>query len=86
MENEEQLDPEEEIKRVHAVYSTFAQNAIGQQVLQDLKRRFHYNTTTASNEKIDSHELAYAEGQRSVVLFLIAMGEIGKQAENNNRR
>jgi len=78
---EQEVDPQEEIKRVHAVYATFAQNAIGQQVLEDLKRRFHYNTTTASNEKIDSHELAYAEGQRSVVLFLIGMGEIGKQAE-----
>ena len=78
---EQEVDPQEEIKRVHAVYATFAQNAIGQQVLEDLKRRFHYNTTTASNEKIDSHELAYAEGQRSVVLFLIQMGEIGKQAD-----
>lgn len=78
---EQEIDPQDEIKRVHAVYATFAQNAIGQQVLEDLKRRFHYNTTTASNEKIDSHELAYAEGQRSVVLFLIGMGEIGKQAE-----
>ena len=78
---EQEIDPQEEIKRVHAVYATFAQNAIGQQVLEDLKKRFHYHTTTASNEKIDSHELAYAEGQRSVVLFLIGMGEIGKQAE-----
>ena len=78
---EQEVDPQEEIKRVHAVYATFAQNAIGSLVLEDLKKRFHYNTTTASNEKIDSHELAYAEGQRSVVLFLIGMGEIGKQAE-----
>lgn len=78
---ENEVDQEEQIKRMHSFYSSFADNAIGQMVLNDLKKRFHYNTTTASNQKIDSHELAYAEGQRSVVLFLIAMGEIGKQAE-----
>ena len=49
--------------------------------LDDLKKRFHYNATTVKTGTIDPHELAYAEGQRSVVLFLIAMGEIGKQAE-----
>jgi|TARA_B100001094_G_C18188762_1_gene805673 hypothetical protein len=80
MENE--VNPEEELKRLHAMYANFAQNAVGQIVLDDLKKRFHFNSTTVKTGTIDPHELAYAEGQRSVVLFLIAMGEIGKQAEN----
>ena len=66
---------------MQSLYATFAQNAIGQQVLTDLKRRFHYHSTTVKTDVIDPNELAYAEGQRSVVLFLIQMGEIGKQAE-----
>lgn len=78
---EEIESPEEELKRMHVMYANFSENAIGQIVLDDLKKRFHYNSTTVKTGTIDSHELAYAEGQRSVVLFLIAMGEIGKQAE-----
>jgi len=81
IQTEEQLDPQEELKRMQALYATFAQNAIGSQVLADLKRRFHYHSTTVKTDVIDANELAYAEGQRSVVLFLIQMGEIGKLAD-----
>lgn len=41
-------------------------------VLQDLKKRFHINTTTFSS---DPHEIAYNEGQRTVVMFIISQLE-----------
>jgi hypothetical protein len=43
----------------------------GKQVLSDLEKRCHYHTTT--NVKGDSHESAYMEGQRSILLFIKAM-------------
>ena len=43
----------------------------GKEVLSDLEKRCHYHTTT--NVKGDSHESAYMEGQRSVILFIKSM-------------
>jgi hypothetical protein len=43
----------------------------GKQVLSDLEKRCHYHATT--NVKGDSHESAYMEGQRSVLLFIKSM-------------
>jgi hypothetical protein len=43
----------------------------GKEVLIDLEKRCHYHSTT--NVKGDSHESAYMEGQRSVVLFIKSM-------------
>ena len=43
----------------------------GKEVLSDLEKRCHYHSTT--NVKGDSHESAYMEGQRSVVLFIKSM-------------
>ena len=43
----------------------------GKEVLSDLERRCHYHSTT--NVKGDSHESAYMEGQRSVILFIKQM-------------
>ena len=43
----------------------------GKQVLIDLEKRCHYHSTT--NVKGDSHESAYMEGQRSILLFIKAM-------------
>ena len=43
----------------------------GKEVLSDLERRCHYHSTT--NIKGDSHESAYMEGQRSVILFIKSM-------------
>ena len=40
----------------------------GKRVLSDLEKRCHYHATT--NVKGDSHESAYMEGQRSVLLFI----------------
>ena len=43
----------------------------GKRVLSDLEKRCHYHATT--NIKGDSHESAYMEGQRSVLLFIKSM-------------
>ena len=43
----------------------------GKVVLSDLEKRCHYHSTT--NVKGDSHESAYMEGQRSVLLFIKSM-------------
>ena len=43
----------------------------GKEVLADLEKRCHYHSTT--NIKGDSHESAYMEGQRSVLLFIKSM-------------
>ncbi len=43
----------------------------GTNVLADIEKRCHYHTTT--NVKGDSHESAYLEGQRSVILFIKSM-------------
>ena len=43
----------------------------GKEVLSDLEKRCHYHSTT--NVKGDSHESAYMEGQRSVLLFIKSM-------------
>ena len=50
----------------------------GKEVLVDLEKRCHYHSTT--NVKGDSHESAYMEGQRSVLLFIKSM----LQKENKN--
>ena len=43
----------------------------GKEVLSDLEKRCHYHSTT--NVKGDSHESAYMEGHRSVLLFIKSM-------------
>ena len=43
----------------------------GKEVLLDLEKRCHDHSTT--NVKGDSHESAYMEGQRSVILFIKSM-------------
>ena len=43
----------------------------GKEVMSDLEKRCHYHSTT--NVKGDSHESAYMEGQRSILLFIKAM-------------
>ena len=43
----------------------------GTNVLSDIEKRCHYHSTT--NVKGDSHESAYMEGQRSVILFIKSM-------------
>ena len=48
----------------------------GKQVLSDLEKRCHYHSTT--NVKGDSHESAYMEGQRSILLFIKQMLQTNK--------
>ena len=43
----------------------------GKAIIDDLEKRCHYHSTT--NVKGDSHESAYMEGQRSVLLFIKSM-------------
>ena len=53
----------------------------GKAVMSDLEKRCHFFTTT--NIKGDSHESAYLEGQRSVLLFIKSM--LRKENENVKR-
>ena len=43
----------------------------GKLIISDLEKRCHFMSTT--NVKGDSHESAYMEGQRSVLLFIKSM-------------
>ena len=52
-------------------YKTIFNTDEGKEVLADLEKRCHYHSTT--NVKGDSHESAYMEGQRSVILFIKSM-------------
>ena len=59
------------IKQVKHNYKYIFTTDEGKQVMSDLEKRCHYHTTT--NIKGDSHESAYMEGQRSILLFIKAM-------------
>lgn len=68
---------EEEILNGRAKYKSLFTTEDGLAVLDDLKRRFHVNGTTFST---DPHEIAYNEGQRTVILFILAqMDDLPKQ-------
>lgn len=59
---------EKDIKQLGIDYKTTFGSESGQRVLEDLKKRCSFNSTT--HIKGDSHESAYLEGSRSVVLFI----------------
>ena len=59
------------IKKLKEDYQFTFSSEEGKQVLSDLEKRCHYHTST--NVKGDSHESAYMEGQRSVILFIKSM-------------
>ena len=69
MEQNKQL--EKILKELQTNYKTIFNTDEGKEVLVDLERRCHYHSTT--NVKGDSHESAYMEGQRSVLLFIKSM-------------
>ena len=69
---------EQLIKKLRNNYQYIFNTDEGKEVLSDLEKRCHYHTTT--NIKGDSHESAYMEGQRSVLLFIKQM----LQKENKN--
>ena len=62
---------EKVLKELQTNYKFIFNTEEGKQVLADLERRCHYHSTT--NVKGDSHESAYMEGQRSVILFIKSM-------------
>jgi hypothetical protein len=76
MEENKQL--EKVINRLKTNYKYIFNTDEGKEVLVDLEKRCHYHSTT--NVKGDSHESAYMEGQRSVLLFIKQM----LQKENKN--
>ena len=59
------------IKKLQENYKHIFTSDEGKEVLSDLEKRCHYHSTT--NVKGDSHESAYMEGQRSVLLFIKTM-------------
>ena len=69
MEENKQL--EAIIKKLQTNYKYICNTDEGKEVLVDLEKRCHYHSTT--NVKGDSHESAYMEGQRSVLLFIKSM-------------
>ena len=76
MESNKQL--ENLVKKLRDNYRYIFNTDEGKEVLSDLEKRCHYHSTT--NVKGDSHESAYMEGQRSVLLFIKQM----LQKENKN--
>ena len=62
---------EKVIKELQTNYKFIFNTDEGKKVLADLEKRCHYHSTT--NVKGDSHERAYMEGQRSVILFIKSM-------------
>ncbi len=69
MEPNKQL--EKFLKQLQNNYKFIFSTDEGKEVLSDLEKRCHYHSIT--NVKGDSHESAYMEGQRSVILFIKSM-------------
>jgi hypothetical protein len=55
-------------KQLKEIYRLTFESDTGKVVMSDLEKRCHYNSTT--NVRGDSHESAYLEGQRSILLFI----------------
>ena len=62
---------EKYLQELQTDYKTIFNSDEGKRVMSDLEKRCHFITTT--NIKGDSHESAYMEGQRSVLLFIKSM-------------
>ena len=59
---------EKDLKQLNLVYKQVFESDNGKKVLEDLEKRCSYHTTT--HIKGDSHESAFLEGTRSVILFI----------------
>ena len=59
---------DKDLKQLTIDYKQTFGSESGQRVLEDLKKRCSFNTTT--HIKGDSHESAYLEGARSAILFI----------------
>ena len=62
---------EKYLQQLQTDYKVIFNSDEGVRVMADLEKRCHFLTTT--NIKGDSHESAYMEGQRSVLLFIKQM-------------
>ena len=62
---------EKYLQELQTDYKTVFNSDEGVRVMADLEKRCHFMNTT--NIKGDSHESAYMEGQRSVLLFIKQM-------------
>ena len=62
---------QKQIKGLKEAYKRIFESDDGNIVIKDLEKRCHFMSTT--NVKGDSHESAYMEGQRSVLLFIKSM-------------
>ena len=62
---------EKQVQQLREAYKQIFNSDEGKLVLSDLEKRCHFWSTT--NVKGDSHESAYMEGQRSVLLFIKSM-------------
>ena len=75
MENKDQEKQIKEIQKhlteLKKDYQFIFASSEGGNVLADIEKRCHYHSTT--NVKGDSHESAYLEVQRSVILFIKSM-------------
>jgi hypothetical protein len=81
MENKDQEKQIKEIQKhlteLKKDYQFIFASSEGGNVLADIEKRCHYHSTT--NVKGDSHESAYLEGQRSVILFIKSMLQNDKE-------
>lgn len=62
---------EKQIKQIRKDYKITFGSDEGKRVLEDISKRCHEGTTTFSKD--NSHETAFLEGQRSVLLFIKAI-------------
>ena len=67
----DQKELEKKLKQLQTDYKSIFNSDEGSRVMADLEKRCHFMNTT--NIKGDSHESAYMEGQRSVLLFIKQM-------------
>ena len=65
------MDPNKKLKELKNDYKITFSSEQGQRVLNDLEKRCHEFVTTFSKD--NSHETAFLEGQRSILIFLKAM-------------
>ena len=73
----------DDLKQLVIAYKQVFESDHGKKVLEDLEKRCSYHSTT--HIKGDSHESAFLEGTRSVILFIKNMlnkkGEYSCQAK-----
>ena len=65
------MDQNKKLKELKEDYKITFNSEQGQRVLNDLEKRCHEFVTTFSKD--NSHETAFLEGQRSILLFIKAM-------------